>query len=465
MILRRLSPIAALVGTCALVIFQAVPQQPALAAAPGPVAAQASTPAAAMTLDAALQEALTRNPQVVAAQQAVVAAQENVTVARAGFAPTVNANGQGAYGTSSSTTFTSGGTPQPLQNVTGTGSLSISGNAPLYDSGKTQAAVSAADAALASARASLRQTTQDTALSVATAYFGVLQAERLTTVREALLASAQAQLALTQGRVRAGVAAQSDVITVQAQVAQAQVDLLSAQAQIGTSKAMLLAAIGLDAAAPVEVQIPAAPTLTVSVAADAAMQAAAANRPEVIKAQAGVASGQASLDQARIAAGLQLNVGVGATYVPLSTSASLNNSVSYGVTGTLSFPLFDAGKGQAGIASAQASLHAAQAQPDAAVLTVRQNAYQAYLTAVQDAAQVTATQAAQAAADEALRVAEGRYRAGVGTIVDVITARAAAAQADVNAANAVFNYQTALVTLQHAQGLPIQASVVGGSQP
>jgi outer membrane protein len=461
MILRRF--IASLVGTCALVASLAFPQHPALAAAPGPVAAQAGPPAGQpLTLDAALQEALARNPQVTAAQQAVVAAQQNIIVARAGIAPTVNANGQGAYGTSSSTAFTSSGTPAPLQNVTGTGSVSISGNLPLYDSGKTQAAVSAAEAALASAQAALRQTTQDTALSVATAYFNVLQAERLTTVRQALLASAQAQLALTQARARAGAAAQSDVIQVQAQVAQAQVDLLSAQSQIGTSKAALLAAIGVDAITPVEVEAPAAPPLTVPISAGAAMQSAATNRPEVIKAQAAVASGQAALDQARIAAGPQVSVGVGATYVPVSTSSLLSNSLSYGLTGTVSLPLFDAGKGQAEIASSQASLHAAQAQLDAAVLTVRQGAYQAYLTAVQDAAQVTATQAAQAAADEALRVAEGRYRAGVGTIVEVITARAQAAQAEVNAANAVFNYQAALVTLQHAQGLPIQASVVGG---
>jgi outer membrane protein len=463
MILRR--SIASFAGACVLAVSQTFSQLPALAAAPGPAAAQTNAPPAqVLTLEAALQEMLAHNPQVVAAQQTVVAAQQNITVARAGFAPTVSANGQGAYGTSSSTVFTSSGTPAPLQNVTGTGTLSISGNLPLYDSGKNQAAVSAAEAALATARASLRQTTQDTALSVATAYFSVLQAERLTTVRQALLASAQAQLALTQARVRAGVAAQSDVFQVQAQVAQAQVDLLSAQSQIGTSKAAFLAAVGLDAAMPVEVQAPAAPPLVVPVDASAAMQAAATNRPEVAKAQAGVASGQAGLDQARIAAGLQVNVGVGTTYVPVSTSSLLNNSVSYGLNGTVSFPLFDAGKGHAEIASAQASLHAAQAQLDAAVLTARQNAYQAYLTAVQNAAQVTATETAQAAAEEALRVAEGRYRAGVGTIVEVITARAQAAQAEVNAANAVYNYQSALVTLQHAQGLPVQASVVGGGQ-
>ena len=463
MTLRR--SIALLAGACVLAVSQTFAQQPALAAAPGTAAAQTNVPAAqVMTLEAALQEMLAHNPQVVAAQQAVVAAQQNITVARAGYGPTVTANGQGAYGTTSSVLFTSAGTPVPLQNIAGTGTLSIGSNLPLYDSGKTQAAVSAAEAALASAQAGLRQTTQDTALSVATTFFTVLQAERLTTVREALLASAQAQLALTQARVRAGVAAQSDVIQVQAQVAQAQVDLLTAQAQIGTSKAALLAAVGLDAAEPVEVQAPGAPSLVVPVEASAAMQAAAANRPEIAKARAGVASGQAAVDQARIAAGMQLNVGVGATYAPLSTSPALNNSVSYGLTGTLSLPLFDAGKGQAGVASAQASLHAAQAQLDAAVLTARQSAYQAYLTAVQDAAQVTATQAAQAAAEQALRVAEGRYGAGVGTIVEVITARAQAAQAEVNAANAVYNYQSALATLQHAQGLPVQASVVGGGQ-
>jgi outer membrane protein len=457
--------IASLAGVCLLAVSQTLPQPPALAAAPGLAAAQATVPAGqVLTLEAALQDALAHNPQVLAAQQTVVAAQQNIVVARAGLAPTVTANGQGTYGTSSSTSFSASGTPAPLQSVNGTGSVSISGNLPLYDNGKTQAAVSAAEAALASAQAILRQTTQDTALSVATGYFSVLQAERLTIVRQALLASAQAQLALTQARVRAGVAAQADVIQVQAQVAQAQVDLLSAQSQIGTSKAALLAAIGADAATPVEVQAPPAPSLTVPVEASAAMQAAATNRPEVARARAAVASGQAALDQARIAAGMQVNLGVGATYVPVSTSPVLNNTVSYGLTGTVSLPLYDAGKGQAEIASAQASFHAAQAQLDAAVLTARQNAYQAYLTAVQDAAQVTATQAAQAAAEQALQVAEGRYRAGVGTIVEVITARAQAAQAEVNAANAVYNYQSALAALQHAQGLPVQAGVAGGGQ-
>jgi outer membrane protein len=457
--------VASLIGACVLGVGLALPQPPALAAAPTPAAAQASPPAApTLTLDAALHEALTRNPQVTAAQQTVVAAQQNITVARAGFAPAVSANGTGNLGTSSATSFTSSGLAAPQENVTGTGTVSLSANLLLYDRGRTQANVASAEAALASAQAALRKTTQDTTLAVATTFFSVLQAERLTTVQDAVLASAQTQLALSQARARAGVAAQSDVIQAQAQVALAQVNLLQAQSQIATSKASLQAAIGVEASTPVEVQIPPSPPLTVAISAAAAMQAAETNRPEVAQSQAAVTSDQAALDLARITAGLQVNIGVGATYTPISTSPVLNNAISYGLTGTLSLPIYDAGKGRAEIAAAQATLNSAQAQLNAARLSARQGAYQAYLTAVQGAANVTATQAAQAAAEDALRVAQGRYRAGVGTIVEVITAQATAAQAEVNAATAVFSYQTALATLQHAQGIPVQASTSGGGQ-
>lgn len=206
------------------------------------------------------------------------------------------------------------------------------------------------------------------------------------------------------------------------------------------------------------------PPSAVTATAETVMQAAEATRPEVARAQAAVDSDRAAFDLARVAAGPQVSVGLGTTYTPLSTSPILNNATSYGVSATVSLPLYDSGKGQAGIAAAQATLQSAQAQLRAQRLVVRQDAYLAYLSAVQAAANIQATQAAKAASDEALRVAEGRYRAGVGIIVELITARAQAAQADVNAVNALYAYETALATLRHAEGMPIQASALGGGQ-
>jgi outer membrane protein TolC len=334
---------------------------------------------------------------------------------------------------------------------------------PLYDAGRTPAAVDSAAAALAQADAALRQIQQDTALAVATAFFNVLSAERLTSVREAQLAQAQAQLALSEAQVKAGVAARADVLQAQSQVAQAQVNLLTAHAQIATSKAGLQAAIGTDASAAVEVQEPPAPPLSVPLTAEGAMHAAETNRPEVAKAEAIVQSDQAALELARINAGPQVTVSAGTAYTPLSSSPILNNAATYGLTTTIALPLYNVGA-QAGIDQAQASLRGAQSQLKAAVLSVRQDAYQSYLTAVQDAETITATQAAQAAAEAALQVAEGRYRAGVGTILEVVTARATAAQAEVNAVGALYTYQSALATLRHAQGIPIVAGIGGEGQ-
>ncbi len=322
-------------------------------------------------------------------------------------------------------------------------------------------AVESAEAAVVSAEAALRQAQQDIALQSATAFFTVLKAERLATVQEQQLAQAQAQLALSEAQVRAGVAAQSDVFQVQAQVAQAEVNLLSARSQILTSKAALQAVLGADAAAPVEVAEPAPPSARVTETAGAVMATALRSRPEIAKAQAAVQSSQAGVDLAYANAGPQVDVSASGGYTPYTTSQNVSNPVAYGVTATIQLPLYDSGKGRAGIAAAQATLRSSQASLVSTTLSVQQDVTQAYLAAVQAAANLTATNAAKVAADQALSAAEGRYRAGVNTIVEVITARATAAQADVNATSALYDYQTALATLHHAEGLSILPIVAG----
>ena len=127
-------------------------------------------------------------------------------------------------------------------------------------------------------------------------------------------------------------------------------------------------------------------------------------------------------------------------------------------------PLFDAGRGRDEISAAQATLKGAQASLASQILAIRQDAYQSYLGALQAAANVTATQAAKTAADQAFSVAQGQYRAGVGTVIAVIQAQTTATQADVNAASAQFQFESALVTLRHAEGAPVVAGVGGGSQ-
>lgn len=441
---------------------QPAPSQPS-PPAPGSTPAQPGPQVAALTLEGAVRQALAHNPQVAAAEQSVVAARANIVTARAGLSPSISLSGTGVYGTTGSSTLSSTGNSQglfaPSTTLTTTGAVSVTGTLPIFDSGKTASAVAQAEAAVALAEATLRQTQQDIALTAATSFFAVLKAERLTTVRAAQLAQAQQQLAQAEAQFRAGTAAQADVIQAQAQVAQAQVDLLAARNQFDTSKVALRGVLAIDVQAQLDLREPAAPPSAVSLTADAAVQEALRSRAEIAAASATVRSTQGALDLAVINAGPQATVGLNTSYVPYSTNTLATNSTSYGVTATVSLPIFDSGKGQAGITAAKANLNASQAKLEQAKLTIRQDAYQAYLAAVQGAATVEATAAAQRAASEALRVAEGRYQAGVATIVEVTTSRATAAQAEVNAVNARYDYQAALSTLLHALGRP----VVGGT--
>jgi outer membrane protein len=453
----------ALLPICLAMLGDAALAAPA-PAAPAPAAPAPGTPT--LTLDQAVQAALQNNPQIIAAQHAVTAAQQNVVVARAGYYPTISVGGSGGVGTESTSTtgITTTGVPVPLTTVQPTGTVSVVGNVPLFDSGITRANVATAQAALDNAQAALRLEQQTTALAAATAYFSVLQAERTTATDQALLKQAQAQLALTEAQVKAGVAARSDIIQFQAQVAQAVVNLLNATSQIATAKANLEAAIGIDVAAPVEVQDVPTPPLAVSTTAQSVISTAVSARPEVAQAAATVATDQAALALAQINAGPLVNIGVGAAYTPFSTNPILNNATSYGLTGTISLPVYNAGKGNAQIASAQATVRNGQALLANAKLTVQQNAYQSYLTAVADAQNVVATRAAQQAADEALRVAQGQYRAGVANIVAVITATTTATTADVNAVTALYSYESALATLLYAEGKAIATSALEGGQ-
>jgi outer membrane protein len=453
-LVRRLAVIvlALSLGAATFAAPQAEAAQPAAPTAPG------TAPVQTYTLPQAVQETLTHNPQVAAAQQALVAAQQAVAQARAGYGPTVSISANGGVGNTSASNFT--GNAAPLPGVQATGTATLAGNVTLFDNGRTRVLVESAEAGVASAVAALRQTTQDLALQTATQFFTVLSNEEVARVQQQVLAQAQAQLALVEAQVRAGVAPQADVIQAQSQVAQAQVALLNARAQILTAKAALASTMGIDTTAPIEVAAPAQPSPQVTVTSDAVLAAALHDRPEIAKAGAAVQAAQAGLDTAYVNAGPQVSVGLSAGYTPVSTEPSLNNASSYGVTGTISLPLFDSGRGRAEIAGAQASLKSAQASLASTIASIRQDAYQSYLAAVQAAANVTATQAAKAAADQALAVAQGQYRAGVGTIIAVIQAQTSAAQADVNAAAAVYAYESALATLQHAEGAPIVA--VGG---
>jgi len=101
------------------------------------------------------------------------------------------------------------------------------------------------------------------------------------------------------------------------------------------------------------------------------------------------------------------------------------NQVGINVT----VPLFTGFNVTYGVRQAQAALQSREANLDQVGLSVTLDVWNGYYTLDSANQQLTATAALIKTAEENEQVALGRYRAGVGSIVDVLTAQAGAANA------------------------------------
>lgn len=399
-----------------------------------PTAALAQAPPS-LTLVQLITTAEQRNPAIAAARQAVVAADARIALARSGIGPSVTASG--STGTS--------GTSTGLGTQGFTSSASIGATYVLYDSGQIAHAVRQAEANARAARLSLEATRQDTALSVATNYVGVLRAERDVRVREQVVVQNRELVRLAEGQFRAGVVARADVVRAQAGLAAAEGELLAARNTVDQNRAQLNVAVGQGAATPVAVaEAPPTPRLTL---AAGALPALVDERPEVRRAIADIEAAEAGLAVAQTSNGLRVTLDG-----RVSQGITGSSGTTWSVTSTVSLPVSDAGRNNAQVTEATANLEAARARIETARLNVQQQSLQALLNILSAVGRIASARAGLTFAQESFRLAQGRFAAGAGPFLEVIDAQTALVQAEVTLARAEFDELAAVLSLRYALG-------------
>lgn len=395
------------------------------------IPARAQAPSS-YTLAQAVAVALERSPQVQAAQSALRAAQAQLAAARATLLPSA--------GLSASAN---------LDRLGSSAQVSVGVTYLLYDGGLRQAQIRQLEARLAAARENLAAVRAQVAQQVAQAFMAQVSADQVVALREQLVAQARTQLQAAQARVRAGTAPQADVTSAEAQLASAEVALLEAQANAQLSREQLVTLLGLDPGTPVAAIPPGAPpTFLVS---ETEARQRALGRPEVRRAEAEVLAAEAALAMAMIQGGITVTLDGRYVLVTVGGPGAGTWSVGAGV----SVPLYDGGQRAAQVEVARANLDSARAALVQARLEAQRDAVQARLEWLSAAARETTAQRAVAAAQEALRVAEGRYAAGVGTILEVAQARAQLASAQESLLQATAARWTSLVALRRALGMSV----------
>jgi outer membrane protein len=118
----------------------------------------------------------------------------------------------------------------------------------------------------------------------------------------------------------------------------------------------------------------------------------------------------------------------------------------------LNLVLFDFGQRSAGLRSARELLNAANAAHDATLQTVFINAAQSYYDAITSQSSVLAIRSSKTLAEQSFKVAEAKFKIGLGTMVEKLQAETAFAQETLKLVKAEGNLQVAYGNLAMVMG-------------
>jgi NodT family efflux transporter outer membrane factor (OMF) lipoprotein len=316
----------------------------------------------------------------------------------------------------------------------------------LRTAGEGAAASAEASAAdLASARLSAQG-------ELAIAYFGLRQTDAQRALLDDTLTGYERSLLITRNRYSAGVAARTDVLQAETQLANAQADaigLARTRAQYEHAMAVLVGKTPAEfSVAPLADWRPTVPEVPVAVPSTLLQR-----RPDIAAAERRVAAANAQIGIAQSAfypsLGLSGSLGVGSSSVStLFNSSSLLWSLGVSAAQTL----FDAG-------ATRERVNAATAANDQAVARYRQTVLAAFqdvedqlaATRVLQQQEALRRQAADAAAQVQAQV-QRRYEAGQVSYTEVITAQATALSARRALVQLLADRQTTAVALIQSLG-------------
>ena len=389
--------------------------------------------------------ALCRNPRTASAWSGVRTAAAQAGQARASFGPSVSAS----VGPDGSVTQTIEGTSS--SSFVSSGGASLSLNWLLWDFGGREARVAGADANRASALASFADQAQAVALEVSLAYNSLLASLANLEAARASLEFSKVSLDAATARERAGVGIKSDRLQADAAYSQALLSLRQAEGDVAVGRGNLAYAVAL----PPQTLLKLAPPRPLGNAADLSRSAetliarAEELRPDLRIREAGLQAAEANLASARADRRPTVSLGVQPT-VALSSRSSDTLSGTAGVT--VSIPLFDSGGRTYAMEAARSEVERNRALLEAS----RQSAGLDVWTRLQgyqtQAANLDTARRLLASAEEAARLAQGRYRSGLATVTELLNAQSALVSARQQQVSAEFGVRSAEYQLARAVG-------------
>lgn len=419
--------------------------------------------AGVLTLKETIDTALKQNPSVTEFKERANAAKEQIGVSRGALLPQASFSGNLFYGDAFSSRRAGGETavavpggtsgvtaiPTPEKQITTFEVYRFSFNQLLFDFGKTPSQVAGSKASYKQSLEDYANTRQQVVLTARTAYFAYLAARRAIKVAEENVRQNQELLKQAQAFYDVGLRARVDVTFAESNLANAETELIRAKNLAATSRVDLMTALGLKTWPYREVEdvLEVAPTRQ---SLSDLKAKALKQRPELKKTLFQQQQDKANINSAR------------ADFLP-----SFSGFAAYGTEGSrheledewwigaaVNVPIFEGLSKYHNLRQAKAQLRSTEANTESVTLTVIQEVESRFQDLESAWEVIQSRTKAKEAAAENLRLAWGRYRAGVGSIIEVTDAQVRFAQADLELVRALFDYRVVEARLDKAVGKP-----------
>lgn len=415
---------------------------------------------AALTWEQAIRTAVEKQPLIKVAEHESLESQAVVKQIESANYPQIT----GIYSNSGGNTRVlanlgvSGSLPKPTNYLTTPG---IRADFLITDFGQTAHRILAQKSLTAAAEKAVMTSKALAILNVEQAYLNCLKQQRLVEIAREVMNERDLIRQQTEAFYRRQLRSKLDLDFASVEFNRAEVVLIKAQNNLAVAFAALNTAMGLRGPGNYVLE-QVLLTMTPSPDPESLVQEALNQRPELLGSKDRIQAAEEALKAAKaLRFGSVTAIGtLGYTWWGREEQPSGNAVANpgakqgwYGLGGTSAFPLYTGGRIEGQIDEADARKGETQATTRSIANDIVLQVVQAYLSRLTAEQQIKVAEEKVAQAREALTLARERYKASLGSILDVTTATTDLLSAEVGLAEAQYDYRASAAALAFATGV------------
>ena len=323
----------------------------------------------------------------------------------------------------------------------------------LYDFGSRDANFENANQLLRAASASQNATVQTVLLTAVNAFYQVHANRAILNASIETEHLSQESFKAAEAKYIAGVATPADKLQAQTSFANATLTKLRNEGTLKVAYGNLANVMGAPANINFQIadsKLDDIPEL-VDQDIDALIEQARLQRPDLMASEAQLKASLAKIEAVKADAKPKVRIDASNQYDENSLGQTSQNTSQLGIF--LSIPLFEGYKPTFLIRSAEATAELNASKRDQLKLQVSLDVWTAYQNLKTANESITASNVLLLSAEESSRLALGRYKEGVGNIIDTLNAQSALANAKQQKIQSVLNWNIARTTLAQSIGV------------